>query len=237
MGILGAASHLGLRSANTQLSRVLEGSAERGEAREECRQTAQSHPPAKDNCSRASFSERLIFMLHVKRLRQLVHSEAFEPAPPAPARAQKMDFQQAANEHVKPNHPTGGNQACWGWGAAKGPRPGGRAVPGSADSSRAWKPAWPLDPSVQPSTHRACTEAPAEPESGVGRVWRAGEGVRSSSGVTLGVRGQAGATRQAGALWEGRGRSRASHRFQQASRQPQSQELLSLSSPLRAPGQ
>ena len=64
-----------------------------------------------------------------------------------------------------------------------------------------------------------------------------GEGVRSSSGVTLGVRGQAGATKQAGPLWEGRGRSRASPRLQQASLQPQSQELLSLSSPLRAPGQ
>lgn len=49
VGNLGAASHLGLSSANTQLSRVLEGAAERGEAREECRQTAQSRPPAKDN--------------------------------------------------------------------------------------------------------------------------------------------------------------------------------------------
>ena len=92
VGNLGAASHLGLRSANTQLSRVLEGSAERVEAREECRQTAQSHPPAKDNCSQASFSERLIFMLHVKRLRQLVHSEAFEPAPPRQLRPRKWSF-------------------------------------------------------------------------------------------------------------------------------------------------
>lgn len=92
MGNLGAASHLGLRSANTQLSRVLEGSAERGEAREERRQTAQSHPPAKDNCSRASFLERLIFMLYVKRLRQLVHSEAFKPAPPCRLGPRKWSF-------------------------------------------------------------------------------------------------------------------------------------------------
>ena len=80
-----------------------------------------------------------------------------------------------------------------------------------------WKPAWPLDPSGQPSTRPACTEAPGEPGWGVGRVGRVGEGVRGSSGVTLGVR------RQAGPLWEGQGRSRASHRLQQASLRPQSQ--------------
>lgn len=41
---------------------------------------------------RLSLLERLIFMLHVKQLRQLVQSEAFKPAPPVPARTQKMDF-------------------------------------------------------------------------------------------------------------------------------------------------
>lgn len=66
-----------------------EGSAEPGRGGEECGQTAWSRPWAKDNCSRASLSERPVFMLHVKQLRQLVHSEAFKPAPPAPARARK----------------------------------------------------------------------------------------------------------------------------------------------------
>lgn len=36
------------------ISRVLEGSAEPGEAGEECWQTARSRPPAKDNCSGVS---------------------------------------------------------------------------------------------------------------------------------------------------------------------------------------
>lgn len=31
-------------------------------------------------------------MLHVKQPRQLVPGEALKPAPPAPARAQKMDY-------------------------------------------------------------------------------------------------------------------------------------------------
>lgn len=53
MGALGAEPHLGPRSAGTQLSRVLEGSDGPDEAREECRQAAQSRPPAKDNCSRS----------------------------------------------------------------------------------------------------------------------------------------------------------------------------------------
>lgn len=108
-------------------------------------------------------------MLYVKRLRQLVHSEAFKPAPTL----------------------------------------------------------------NMPGLHRGPSGAGVGGREGL----EVGEGVRSSSGVTLGVRGLAGATRQAGPLWEGRGRSRASHRLQQASLQPQSQELLSLSSPLRVPGQ
>lgn len=40
---------------------------------------------AKDNCSRASLWDRLIFMLYVKRLRQLFHSETLRPAHRLPA--------------------------------------------------------------------------------------------------------------------------------------------------------
>ncbi|KAK2085206.1 hypothetical protein P7K49_036506 [Saguinus oedipus] len=108
--ILQAGSQVGPQLAHTQPSRVLEESAEPGGPGWNVANSPVTSIGQRQ-LQRASFWERLIYTLHAKQLPQLLPNQAFKPTLPAPAQAQKMDFCQAANETVKPNHST----ACWGY--------------------------------------------------------------------------------------------------------------------------
>lgn len=174
----GAESGLGPRSANTQASRVLEGSAELGGAGQECGQTARSRPPAKDNCSRASFSQRLRLMLHVEQLRQLVQSEACRPARPRLLGPRKWTVSRQQTARAAP-HCTAEARTVEG-----GTQPRGSGLraqpPPSRSSSSARCSAWPPGPSVRP--HAPGPGQRPGRESFRGTPWTRGHGC-SGGGV------------------------------------------------------